>query len=269
MRKISTRKQTRLTGRFIRDARGSSSLLRGLSILRAFRLEQPFLSNAQISELTGIPRSTVSRLTTSLVQAGFLSYVVSERVYRLEPVALSLAMVYQSHSYKLRMARPLMDNVARREQLNVGLAVRDQLEMVYLDSLRFSRSNRESRVSPGTRIPIESTALGRAFLYGMPLGERQELVRALAKNCKTPWTRVRRELDDALQHMERYGWCAAPFKSTLISIATPLTAQDGSLLAINISFPWERGSLSKIPQRYSDLLIDLAERVTTTWRESR
>lgn len=269
MRKVSTRRQTKITGRFVRETHGSSTLSRGLSILRAFQLERPFLTNTQISEATGIPRSTVSRLTTSLVRAGFLSYVVSERVYRLEPIVLSLAMVYQSHSYRLRMARPLMDSVARREQINVGLAVRDQHEMVYLDSLRFSRANRESRVLPGTRMPIETTALGRAFLYGMPKSEREDVLRVLAKRSADPWIPVRREVDATFQHLDQHGWCAVPFKSTLLSIATPLIAQDGSLLAINISFPWERGSISRVPQKYPDLLIDLARRVKISWQSIR
>lgn len=269
MRTVSSRMQTRLTGRFVRDTDGSSTLLRGLHILRAFRIEKPFLTNAEIARSTGIPRPTVSRLTTSLVEAGFLGYVVSERAYRLEPIVLSLAMVYQTHTHKLKTARPLMDTIARREQVNVGLAARDQHEMVYLDSLRFSRTNRYKRISPGTRVPIVSTSLGRAFLYGMSESERNELLRDLLKRTHAPGSQIRRELDDAFQNIERHGWCSASFKPGMLSIAAPLIAQDGSLLSINISFPWERGDSWKIVHQYSAILIDLASRVKTTWRQKQ
>jgi DNA-binding IclR family transcriptional regulator len=99
----------------------------------------------------------------------------------------------------------------------------------------------------------------------MPESERNELLRDLLKRTHAPGSQVRRELDDAFQHIERHGWCSASFKPGMLSIAAPLIAQDGSLLSINISFPWERGDSWKIVHQYSATLIDLASRVKTTW----
>ena len=51
-----------------------ASLARGLALLRAFRPEDRGLSNRELAERTGLPPSTVSRLTGTLVELGFLDH---------------------------------------------------------------------------------------------------------------------------------------------------------------------------------------------------
>ena len=69
------------------------SLLRGLEILRAFRPGSDVLGNAEIAERTGLPKSTVSRLTGTLLQAGFLFYSPRHRGYSLGVAVLTRAPV--------------------------------------------------------------------------------------------------------------------------------------------------------------------------------
>ena len=56
------------------DPRFNSALARGLAILRSFHIDQRFLANSDIAERTGIPKPTVSRLTYTLTQLGYLRY---------------------------------------------------------------------------------------------------------------------------------------------------------------------------------------------------
>ena len=53
----------------------------GLRPLRAFRCDRASLGNAELVRRTGLPKATVSRLTTTLLQVGFLRHVAggSER----------------------------------------------------------------------------------------------------------------------------------------------------------------------------------------------
>ena len=55
------------------DRNFATALARGLSVLRAFRTDDDGLSNAQIAERTGLPKSTVSRLTYTLGCLGYLT----------------------------------------------------------------------------------------------------------------------------------------------------------------------------------------------------
>ncbi|CAG9186821.1 helix-turn-helix domain-containing protein [Cupriavidus pinatubonensis] len=122
------------------------------------------LTNAELAKRTGLARSTVSRLTRSLVDAGFLGYDLQRNGYRLQAVTLSLALAYRSEATLLSLATPCMEKVARSEKVNVGLAVADAGEMVYLESVRGSRQGVSWRLMPGSRVPIASTSLGYAYL---------------------------------------------------------------------------------------------------------
>lgn len=61
----------------LNDRRFATTLARGLSVLRAFRPSNDGLGNAEIAERTGLPRSTVSRLTFTLQTLGYLTHALS------------------------------------------------------------------------------------------------------------------------------------------------------------------------------------------------
>jgi DNA-binding IclR family transcriptional regulator len=57
----------------MRDRQFVNGLARGLEVLRAFRPDDGPLGNHALAERTGLPRSTVSRLTYTLTSLGYLS----------------------------------------------------------------------------------------------------------------------------------------------------------------------------------------------------
>src|SRR4029079_12155970 len=56
------------------DPRFNNALARGLAILRSFALDQTLLGNVELAEITKLPKSTISRLTYTLTQLGYLHY---------------------------------------------------------------------------------------------------------------------------------------------------------------------------------------------------
>ena len=97
----------------LHDPRFATTLARGLSVLRAFRVTDDGLSNAEIAQRTGLPKSTVSRLTFTLGQLGYL--VQSPRDDRFRPgptlvavghvAATSLSFLVTAHDLMRRLAR--------------------------------------------------------------------------------------------------------------------------------------------------------------------
>jgi DNA-binding IclR family transcriptional regulator len=233
----STRSRTRASGSFVRSTPGSHSLERGLALLRAFRLGGRTLSNAELAERTGLPRPTVSRLTRSLVDAGFLAYDHQQQGYRLGAVCLTLALVYRASERALEVALPLMRSLAEGRRVNVGLAMADQLEMVYLDSVRLSRLGMFRRIVPGSRIPIASTALGCAFLAGLAVAERKALLLRLRQAQGSGWPALQRGVEAALASVRAQGFCRAQWQAGMVSVAAPLRTPGGELYALNVSFP--------------------------------
>jgi DNA-binding IclR family transcriptional regulator len=138
------------------------SLERGVAILRAFRPGADLLGNGDLAERTGLSRATVSRLTQTLVDSGMLEHDRRRRAYRLAAPVLSLAHAMRTGSPVLQLAGPLMRTEAEQRKINVGLAVADGDEMVYLESVRYSHRVAWRNVVAGQRAPMELTSLGRA-----------------------------------------------------------------------------------------------------------
>jgi DNA-binding IclR family transcriptional regulator len=149
------------------------SLERGIEILRAFRPGSDLLGNGELADRTGLSRATVSRLAQTLVGCGLLEHDRRNRAYRLAAPVLSLAHAMRAGSPVLNIAGPLMRDTAIRRKINVGLSVADGEEMVYLESVRYSRRVAWRNVVAGQRVPMELTSLGRAWLSAADPGTRR------------------------------------------------------------------------------------------------
>lgn len=263
----STRARTQATGTFVRSTPGSHSLERGLALLRAFRHGVDVLTNAELADRTQLPRPTVSRLTRSLVDAGFLAYDIEQRGYRLTAACLSLALSFRSSEATLARALPLplMRALAEGRRVNVGLAVADQLEMVYLESVRLSRLGIFRRILPGSRLPIASTSLGCAFLAGMQAAERKALLGRLRQAHGAEWRVLQPRVEAALEAVRERGFCHASWAAGMTAVALPLRAPSGSLYAMNVSFPTAKQVSADAIEAHAQLLLRLAADLRRDW----
>lgn len=266
---VSTRALSRASGSYVRTTRGSQSLERGMALLRAFRLGVTVLTNAELSTRTGLPRPTVSRLTRSLVDGGFLSYDHDQKGYRLAPVCLSLALSFRGANRALDLALPLMRGLAEGRKINVGLAVLDDTEMVYLDSVRLSRLGVFRRLVPGSRIPVAHTALGHAFLSAMPLLERTLVLDKLAKEEGAKWPAVQREIQASMRSVKASGYCWAYWQAGSVAIATPIQEPSGRRYALNMSMPLVGASNEDSIENCGAMLRALAHSIEARWREAQ
>jgi DNA-binding IclR family transcriptional regulator len=210
------------------------SLERGIEILRSFRPGSELLGNADLAERTGLSRSTVSRLTQTLVGVGYLQVEPRTRAYRLAPAVLSLAHAMRTGSTVLAIAAPHMRNTSQAERINVGLAAPDRDEMVYLESIRYNRRPSLRKVVSGQRVPMELTSLGRAYLASAPEGRRRALLAHFRRQRRTQWTQLEPALAAAIRAVEETGYCAAAWQPEVVAVATPLVFK-GSQYALNVS----------------------------------
>jgi DNA-binding IclR family transcriptional regulator len=210
------------------------SLERGVAILRAFRQGSELLGNSELAERTQLPKSTVSRLTQTLVGLGMLQNETAMRAYRLAPAVLSLAHAMRTGSRVLTVAAPLMRRLAERERINVGLAAADRDEMVYLESIRYARRVAFRSVVSGQHVPMELTSLGRAYLSTLPASGRNELEAVFRRRRQRSWNDLSAEIDAALASIKGSGFCAASWQPEVIAVAAPLITSDMAY-ALNVS----------------------------------
>lgn len=188
------------------DGRNSAaSLTRGLEILRAFTADDSTLGNQDLIERTGLPKATISRLTTTLVALGYLHYDDSLGRYSIGPATVSLGYSALSSSAVVHIGRPLMQELADQTGVAVALGTRDGLEMVYLASCR-SMSPVTLRLNVGSRLPIWRTAMGLAYLAGMKPQIRDLVVEELVRKEPEREPHIRGMVAEALHNYQSLGF---------------------------------------------------------------
>jgi len=210
------------------------SLERGVEILRAFRPGSDLLGNGELADRTGLPRATVSRLTQTLVGMGLLQQEPLRKGYRLAPAVLSLAHAMRSGSTILQVAAPLMRVLAESKRINVGLAAPDRDEMVYLESIRYSRRVAFRNVVSGQRVPMELTSLGRSYLATTAPTRRKLLYKVFSSRRGPQWPALRAEIERCISDVGELGYCAASWQPEVVALATPVRAGD-ALYSLNVS----------------------------------
>lgn len=149
------------------DRRFATTLARGLAVLRAFRASDDGLGNAEISERTGIPKSTVSRLTFTLQSLGYLNHARRHDRYRPGPALLALGNVATSSISFVELAGPIMQRVADETGTMSLLLVRDDKKLLILKTWR-PRGISSLWLEIGHRLPFNGTSSGHALLAAMP-----------------------------------------------------------------------------------------------------
>lgn len=242
------------------------SLERGIELLRAFRPGTALLGNAELAERTGLSRSTVSRLTQTLVGAGMLQVDGGSRAYRLAPGVLSLAHAMRGGCAELAVAAPLMRQVAEARHINVGLAAPDRDEMVYLESIRYNRRAALRQVVSGQRVPMELTSLGRAYLASAPAARRKALLAVFRQRRGAQWPALAAELQQAMAQMESEGYCVAAWQPEVVALATNLPGSRMPLV-VNVSVSTME-PLAGVVRELAPVLLKLTERMARQLQQS-
>ena len=239
------------------------SLERGMDVLRAFRPGLETLGNGEIAERTGLSPSTVSRLTQTLVDSGWLQHDAQLRAYRLAGPVLSLAHAMRTGSRWLQVAAPLMHEMAVQHRINVGLAVADRDEMVYLESIRYNRRVSQRSVVAGQRVPMELTSLGRAWLATAAPDQRLALMHMFAaRRSPAVWQAIARDIDSAVHAVQTHGFCAAAWQPEVVALAVPLNVPGQPVHVLNMSVTGP-ASISDVRAQLSGPLLALAEKIVS------
>lgn len=217
------------------DPRFNNALARGLAILRAYQIDRQLLGNLELAQIVGLPKPTVSRLTHTLTQLGYLRYHPEFGKYELAAGVVGLAYPYLANQPVPAIARPLMLELSRETRTNVGLGVPEGLSVLYLEyALGDPHPNRMQRA--GFRVPLVRTSMGRACIAAMRQDQRESLYEELRERYGRQWPALRAELDDAVRQVQEQGWCiaAGSFMQTVSAVAVPFVwGERPTLMAVN------------------------------------
>ncbi|WP_434666201.1 IclR family transcriptional regulator [Paraburkholderia sp. A3BS-1L] len=208
---------------------------RGLEVLRAFRAARAPLSNAELVRRTGFPKATVSRLTTTLIAIGYLRRVGGGRQFELSAGALSIGNAYLEANPFTRIVNPFIQKLADKLDLSVALAVPHRLDMIYIAWCASARIA-TLRLGVGSLLPMESTSVGRAYLYALQPAQREWLVAALLEAAGDHAESVRRNLEVAFADLRESGVCMSvgEYQRNAYGIALPIVVgRSNTLMTLN------------------------------------
>ncbi len=149
-----------------KDRRFATTLARGLSVLRAFRPSDDGLGNAEISDRTGLPKSTVSRLTFTLQSLGYLTHTRRHDRYRPGPALLALGNMASASMSFVDLSAPLMQRLADETGTLSLLLVRDAGRMLIVKTWR-PRAVASLWLEVGHRLPFHGSSSGQAMLAAL------------------------------------------------------------------------------------------------------
>lgn len=233
---------------------------RGLEVLRAFRGERSPLSNAEIVARTGLPKSTVSRLTTTLMFSGFLQHANGGRQFELATGALGMGQAFLESSALVQRAQPFMQALADRLNVSVALAMPDQLEMLYITYCS-SRHIATLRLGVGSMLPMVTTAIGRGYLWGLADAERQALVARIAQGLGPGFAKVEPALDASFRELAETGCClvVGGYQRDTYGIGCPIrVGRQGTVMGLNCGAAVVGADFEKVRGTVGKALLEAA-----------
>ncbi len=202
----------------------------------------------QVASQTGLNKSTAYRFLAHLESEGYLfrddigAYIVGPKLARL-----GSGGAY--HATLRSVSRPVMQQLWSITTETVNLAVRDGLQVLYLDVMESSHTFRlASQV--GMRRPLHCTALGKAILAFSPAEERDAELKSVrfervSKRGITSLTRFRKELGNVLQ--QGYAVDDEEVESGARCVSAPIFDHSGKVAAaISVSGPVTRVSYTRL-----------------------
>jgi len=186
-----------------------SALARGLSLLKTIGMAAAPMGNRDLADTTGIPKATVSRLTATLVGAGYLRQSRDSERFSLGPALLDMSSRYLLHFDLRTVARPHLTDLSEFAGASIHMGVRDDLDLLVIDSLRPRSALISSRIEVGSRLSITTSAAGRAYLAALPQAERDLLLEQIRIETGENWPAVEPRLMMGIEEYDRLGYCSS------------------------------------------------------------
>ncbi len=248
-----------------RDPYFSTTLEKGLSILRLFDRDHTRLTLSQVADRCRLNKTSAYRLVNTLVVLGYLSKNPKSKILRLGLASLTLGHNFLQGFELLQTAKPLIDETYRRSNVTVDSALFSEMSL-------FALYRREA---PGTiffRHPLVSQdlharAMGKAALAGLPREERERALDAIDLKAHTPNTITDREVLEAdLESVRARGFAVnnEEFFPGLVAIGAPLMNHrtGGVIGAVSFDFATVDRSLKEIVRLYTGILKKLAKELS-------
>jgi DNA-binding IclR family transcriptional regulator len=241
-----------------------NSLDKGLTVLEAFR-HHPSMNLQEMAKWCAISTSSAQRVAYTLEQMGYLDKDTHSKRYRLSVKAMGLGYTYLANEPLFQSAHAILHQLNQQCGESVNLSVPDGDDMVFV--MRIHTFKHIPIYMPiGTRIPVFSSASGRAVLSCLPATEiDRKLEAATLEKFTSRSTLDKDELRQMILQAHTDGFATADeeyFQGDVNVAAAVLDDAHRPVAAVNISVPKPRWSLEKAREELGPLVARAARAIS-------
>ncbi|MDX1689667.1 MAG: IclR family transcriptional regulator [Acidimicrobiia bacterium] len=209
------------------------SLHRAVTVLRAFTEAEPALTVTEVADRTNLHKSTASRLLAALLDDGLVRHDRGTGRYSLGMGVVELAGVALGQIDVRGAAMPHMEALAAATGETVSVVVRRGTEAITVAHQPGTRATRHVAWI-GRRMPLRSTAAGRAILASM-LRRGDDWRAAAGTDVPGLAERLGAIADAGVAHEDE------AFEAGVAAVAAPIPDRTGAVdAAVALSGPADR-----------------------------
>jgi DNA-binding IclR family transcriptional regulator len=240
-----------------------SSVANAIRLIKAFSDEQYEIGISDLGKQLQLPKSTVHRLASTLIDAGMLEQNAETGKYRLGLVLFELGSLVRRKMDFSSEAKPYLMSLREKTGETVHLAILDHTSIIYVNSLESKHAIRMT-MDVGVRKPAHCTAVGKVLLAFQP-PEVIEKIIAAGLPERTPHTIVdadalRQEL--ATIRSRGYAFDDEESELGLRCIAAPVRDYYGNVIAAtSVAGPAQRLT-KKVLMSYAPDVISAGEAIS-------
>lgn len=222
--------------RTIEDRDISLTFAKGMAVLKAFDHGETHLTLPRIAETTGLDRAVARRLVLTLVHLGYVRQ--DGRVFSLTPRILVLAGGFLHARQFGKVIEPVVRTFSSRIGEAISMAMIDGHQAVYVAHAGARPEAVSIGFTIGSKVPLLTTAIGRALLAGCDAGTAETLVAEAPLEAHTERTMLDRVAiaEDVTESRRRgYAFVDGQFEAGVAALATPVPADGGEPAALGVS----------------------------------
>jgi DNA-binding IclR family transcriptional regulator len=226
----------------------SQTLARGLRLLDLVAEAKDSVTVRELADATALPRSIVQRLLYTLETEGLIERDAQQGGFRLSLKMWSIGCAAIRRLDVREVARPHLQDLARKSSEMVKLGVLDGTDVIYIDSIESPQAVR-AYVPVGGRAPAHASATGKAVLAFLP---SEKVAQAgVAKRRYTEHTVVGEAFAREMEHIRRRGYAVnrGEWSEDVGAVAAPVFDAYGTAIgSVGLILPLQRLTAAKALQ---------------------
>ena len=159
------------------------ALMRGLDALTVLNVRDG-ATVSEVAQEIRLPRTTVYRILETLCNAGFVFRDGSDDRYRLTIMVRALSAGFDDEAWVAQIAKPFIHDLGRDIVWPVSIATLSGTTMMTRETTDHASPLAIERYSAGFRLPLLTTAAGRAYLAFCPASQRDALIEIVSRSAK-------------------------------------------------------------------------------------